>query len=362
MVEIIPSKGRPLRAGRYIDPRGETFEDVLVDPADGRLITPPTPGADVLDLGPFTIVPGMVDAHVHLALPPPRLGEDPAAVMAGRLDRFAEHGLVAVRDGGDRLGHTLALKKRGGLPYLAACGPALHPPGSYGSFLGPGSDPDEIAGCIDVLARSGADHVKLLVTGPVNLESPDMADRPHFTAGALALLTGAAHRRGLKVMAHVNGVVGVRLALEAGVDSIEHGYGMDDATLALLAERGTTWIPTLVPMAALGETGPPRLRRAADAVLARQMDAVRRGHELGVTLAVGTDAGAPGVRHGASYRRELLLLAAAGVPAGALVRAAAAESLLGPYGAPGRPWVFAAVEGNPLADAGSLGRVRAVIV
>jgi len=362
MVRLIRPEGRLIRAARYIDPRGEAFADVLLDPADGRVLTYAPPQRNVLDLGPLTLLPGMVDAHVHLALPPPRLGDDPVGVMAGRLVACLDHGLVAVRDGGDRLGATLRLKKRGGVPRLLACGPALHPPGSYGSFLGPASRIDAIAGQIAGLADAGADHVKFLVTGPVNLESPMMIDPPHFSAAALERLTTEAHRRGLKVMAHANGVTGVRLALDAGVDSLEHGYGMDEDTLALLAAGRTVWVPTLVPMAALRDAGPTSSRKAAATLLARQMEAVRRAGERGVNVAVGTDAGAPGVVHGASYLRELLLLREAGLPPEALVRAAAGESVLGPYGTGGRPWTFVAVSGNPLADTGSLGRVEAIIV
>ncbi|MDA8337572.1 MAG: amidohydrolase family protein [Peptococcaceae bacterium] len=364
MVEVIHPGGRPVRAGRYLDYNGQMTEDVILDAAGVRpwISLDPAPERGFVDLGPLTLLPGLVDCHVHLALPPPRLGDDAAQTMVMRLSQCLEYGLVAVRDGGDRLGATLELQKRKELPRLVACGPALHPPGSYGTFLGPASGPEAMPGQVAELAEMGAGQIKVLVTGPVNLESLDSLDPPHFSAGNLHRLVLEAHRRGLKVMAHASGVPGVRLALSCGVDSLEHGYGMDEDTLALLRESGVTWVPTLAPMAALCDTGPENHRRAAAAALAAQMKTLGLAHSLGVNLAVGTDAGAPGVGHGRAYLRELRLLGEAGLPPAALVRAA---TLTGArlLDLPGnRAPAFIAVAGNPLEDLAALHQVRMVVV
>jgi len=370
MLEVIRPNGRLIRAVRYINFLGESIEDVVLDTAGGPVQSwaslSPSPERGFLDLGPLTVLPGLVDCHVHLALPPPRLGDDAAQVLAGRLAGCLDYGLIAVRDGGDRLGSTLDLKKHQELPRLVACGPALHPPGSYGTFLGPAFGPEHIIDQIAELAGKGADQIKILVTGPVNLDSLEAIDTPHFSARALSRLVGEAHRRQLKVMAHANGVAGVRMALTCGIDSLEHGYGMDEDTLAQLAESGVTWVPTLAPMAALVTQGPANLREAAAAALAGQMRDISRAHSLGIKIAVGTDAGAPGVVHGLSYLWELQLLGQGGLQPAALIRAATFEGarLLD---LPGRnspvdlPLAFIAVAGNPLEDLEALKHVHAVI-
>lgn len=371
MFKVICAKGELIRTGRYINFSGETVEDALLNPRDGGgqpwtdLSSPPQRG--FIDVRPFTVLPGLVDCHVHLALPPPKLGACDLQVMGERLDDFLNYGVIAVRDGGDRQGATLRLKTDREIPRLIACGPALHPPGSYGTFLGPPFGPGRMLEQIAELAEKGADQIKVLVTGPVNLESMDVVEPPHFSIETLSLVVGEAHRHNLKVMAHANGVSGVRLALNCGVDSLEHGYGMDADTLDVLAKSAVTWVPTLAPMAALAADGPVNLHDSAASVLAAQMKAVSRAHSLGIELAVGTDAGAPGVRHGSSYLWELRLLRQAGLSPADLIRAATCAgarllNLFGTDSSPYRPLAYIAVDGNPLEELAALHRVRLIII
>lgn len=333
---------------------------------------PCTPGKppQILELSGCTVLPGLVDCHVHLGLG----GKES---LAERLASYLARGIVAVRDGGDAGGQGLAAARQvaGGAldgPQVIACGKALFKKGRYGSFLGRGIESAELEAAVDELAREGAQQIKVLVSGLVSFKEYGQVGPPQFDLAELRRIVKRARDHGLKVMAHASGEEAVRLAVEAGVDSVEHGYFLTRELLSRMAERGIAWVPTVVPVAAqlkegLRERHGPREGKVICRTYRRQLEMVALALEAGVKLGVGTDAGATGVEHGKSFLEELLLYRQAGLSVTDILLAATLngaailglEQQLGEL-APGRPACLVAVEGNPWEDLEALERVKLV--
>ncbi|WP_025773860.1 amidohydrolase family protein [Neomoorella thermoacetica] len=346
-------------------------------------------GTQQMRLTGLTVLPGLIDAHVHLALDgidfqasldrwqDPLLRE---RVLARALRVSLEHGLVAIRDGSDREGLNLQAREwvRAGKypgPRVVATGMAVNKKGKYGSFLGPGTtDPASIRELVTDLVNRNVDQVKVVVSGLVTFHRYGEVGSLEFATAELVEAVKTAHAAGRPVMAHVNSAPGVDLALAAGVDSIEHGYFLTTAQLETMAARGTFWVPTVAAIAnrlhtAKREVYPEReidiIRRTQES----QQEMVARAHRLGVKLVVGTDAGAPGVYHGESYLDELLYWYQAGIPAAAILRAAtvtaaAALGLDGELGQirPGYRPCLIAVRGNPLENLKVLAQPEMVFI
>ena len=417
------------RYTRPVDRQGQYAPD---RPPAVNCPRPCFPGRKVLllDLPGCTILPGLIDCHVHLALDgrdfalaQQQWSEKPALYrrVAADLSGTLEHGIVAVRDGGDRAGVGLTARKwvmEGTVagPLVRAAGYALHRQGKYGSFLGPGLTPAELERAVDSLARLGVDLVKVLVSGIVSFTEYGRVGGLQFSLEELRRIVYRARCHGLKVMAHASGDEAVRLAVEAGVDSIEHGYFLSEESLYRMAERGIPWVPTVIPVAArvrgnpnlkkdpagrcgapvsgpeedipgggnetrektARQTRPPAGGRpspytpAEIAVVTRtyrrQLQMIKLAREMGVTLGVGTDAGAAGVPHGGSYLQELLLYREAGLSPADILTAATGNgaAILGMDHRlgkiePGRPAYLVVVQGNPWEDISALGRMKYVI-
>ncbi|OAT80692.1 metal-dependent hydrolase family protein [Desulfotomaculum copahuensis] len=342
----------------------------------------------VLELPGCMLMPGLVDCHVHLALDGRDFNasrerwNDRAGVqelIGANLSAALERGITAVRDGGDLALAGLAARDtvaagRPPGPLVLASGHALRRRGEYGSFLGPGLTPAELETAVDRLAGRGVDQIKVLVSGLVSFREYRRVGGPQFSAGELERIVNCAHSRGLKVMAHASGDEAVRLAVEAGADSIEHGYFVRRETLVQMAARGIPWVPTVVPVACQLQEGfcaqySPAEKEVIRQTYRRQLQQIGLARQLGVMLGVGTDAGAGGVPHGRGYLDELLLYREAGLTPpetllAATVNGAAilgAENVPGTI-APGKPARLIAVRGDPWRDTGALADVRYVII
>ncbi|WXJ94905.1 hypothetical protein MCACP_13870 [Neomoorella carbonis] len=345
--------------------------------------------APQLNLSGMMVLPGLIDAHVHLALDGidfqaslARWQDPPAreAALARALRASLEHGLVAIRDGGDREGLNLQAREwvRTGKypgPRVVATGMAVTKKGKYGSFLGPGTtDPASIRQLIADLVNRDVDQVKVVVSGLVTFRRYGEVGSLEFDALELVTAVKEAHASGRRVMAHVNSAPGVDLALAAGVDSIEHGYFLTTAQLETMAARGTYCVPTVAAIAnrlsaTVKKFYPEREKEIIQRTRESQQQMIARAYQLGVKLVVGTDAGAPGVYHGESYVDELLYWHQAGVPAAAVLRAAtvtaaAALGLDGDLGQvkPGYRPCLIAVRGNPLEDLKVLAQPEMVFI
>ncbi|MDK2816735.1 MAG: hypothetical protein PWR22_1364 [Moorella sp. (in: firmicutes)] len=397
LVYINPETDLDLLAGSLWDGQSEECrQHVVISIRRGRIAAVQSQkmavtekNAPQLNLSGMMVLPGLIDAHVHLALDGidfqaslARWQDPPAreSALARALRASLEHGLVAIRDGGDR--ECLNLQAREWVrtgkypgPRVVATGMAVTKKGKYGSFLGPGiTDPASIRELIAGLVNRDVDQVKVVVSGLVTFRRYGEVGSLEFDAAELVTAVKEAHASGRPVMAHVNSAPGVDLALAAGVDSIEHGYFLTTAQLETMAARGTYWVPTVAAIANRLSTTvkkfyPEREKEIIQRTRESQQQMIARAYQLGVKLVVGTDAGAPGVYHGESYVDELLYWHQAGVPAAAVLRAAtvtAAAALglgweLGQVKPGYRPCLIA-VRGNPLEDLKVLAQPEMVFI
>ncbi len=277
-----------------------------------------------LDEG-LTLLPALIDAHVHLALDGidfnrAREQWDNQGAWQARVEADLEKtlcsGIAAVRDGGDVRSLNLRVKKqiqKGRYKKLkvTATGQALRGKGGYGSFLGREYERvNSTPGLVDIVASSGVDQLKVVVSGVVSFYQYGMVKGLIMPAKELGIIVEEAHNQGLKVMAHASSAGAVERAARAGVDSIEHGYFVRPETLQLMADKKIAWVPTIIPVAVqikppFRELWTPEEIDVITRTYEEHIGKLKLALELGVPLGVGTDAGAAGVRHGTALLEEM---------------------------------------------------------
>ena len=239
--------------------------------------------------------------------------------IRAHLAAYRDRGITWYRDGGDPFGASVRAKKLAaeyGIRYVTPAF-AIHRAGRYGGIVGRGYDSmGEYRALVAQAGALGADFIKLMFSGILDFSAYGKLSCPPVPAAEIRELVCVAHGEGFAVMAHVNGADAVRAALEAGTDSIEHGYYMDEECLKLLAETGAVWVPTLAAIAPFA--GRQGCRPAVvERLLGEQSAALQTAAAGGALIASGSDAGAVGVPHGAGLAAELRLLEQALGPAGA---------------------------------------------
>ncbi len=304
---------------------------------DNTLLTQP----GLIDLSDYTLLPALVDAHVHLfmsgssdaAIRERQLNADYAfikPIIANHLKQHYGHGVRAVRDGGDYGGYALRYRNEHQTNshspvQIKAAGKAWRQGGRYGKLIGrPPDDGHTLAEAIQ-FQKDQADHVKIVQSGLNSLKRFGRETPPQFTQETLTQAVRAAHQKKLKVMVHCNGEAPVRFAVQAGCDSIEHGFFMGADNLKRIADSDIVWTPTVITMKAYAKGLTPNSTEAdmARRNLDHQLEQIAEARRLGVAIAVGTDAGSLGVHHGASLFEELKLLIQAGFNLSEAVRCAA---------------------------------------
>lgn len=326
-------------AGWLIDGSGGPVQrDRLLEIASGHILSikPINPDQKncpgLIDLSGCTLLPGLVDCHVHLfmsgTVDPAARSHQLQAPFNDIRDVIKRHlvaqlacGVLALRDGGDYAAHTLRYKTEclssEEIPvHIRSAGKAWHAPGRYGSLIGrPPLKGYTLAQSIRNV-KEAVDHVKLVNSGLNSLTLYGRETPPQFSLDQLKEAVQAACSLGLKTMVHANGKRAVGLALQAGCHSIEHGFFMGRENLEKMAESGIPWVPTLFPMEAYSRMLKPGSQEAETAKrnLEHQLTQIRTALEYGVTIAVGTDAGSLGVHHGSSVLEEIKLLLSAGLP------------------------------------------------
>lgn len=370
---------------------------------DGRIesvtagLTPPPAGATLIDHSARTVLPGLIDMHVHLAGDPggdwrdEAVDTDEFAMLRGvRNARItARAGFTTVRDLGSppRVGFALARGTAEGLiagPRIVAAGPGISIVGGHGDVTGfrpeviaalsggnTCTGPVECAERVRELARGGAQVIKFTATGGV-LSQQARGLEAHFTDEEMRAIVTTAHSLGLRVAAHAHGARGIEAAARAGVDSIEHGTFADAAAIAAMRRTGTAFVPTLMAFTGIREGLAANRFTPAVAVkvretLARVGQAARAARAAGVPVIFGTDAAV--FEHGRNAEEFPMLVELVGMsPAEALAAATTgAARLLGMEDqlgriAPGFSADLIAVEGDPLADVAALGRVQFAMV
>ena len=239
------------------------------------------------------------------------------------LTALRDAGVTYFRDGGDALGVSAAARALApdwGIEYATPVF-AMHKNGRYGSIVGRGfGSIAEYRALVTEAKAARCDFIKLMFSGIITFKAYGELSCPGLEAQEIRELVHIAHGEGFAVMAHVNGPDTVLAAIEAGTDSIEHGYFMDDACLSALAASESIWVPTVAATAAfVGRAGfdPDVTAETVE----RQKAAVRRAYALGARIASGSDSGAVGVPHGAGTVTEYGLLRGAGVPDEAITAA-----------------------------------------
>jgi imidazolonepropionase-like amidohydrolase len=396
LLALTPQTQRALRAGCMLDVEsGELVRDVTVL-IEGERIVAVNPrelpaGVELLDLGQRCLLPGLIDCHTHLTSDIEghwvhREVEETAAEAALRGARNAEltlrAGFTTVRDVGSGGFADIALMhaiERGWVPGPRMF-PAAHAIGITGGHAdttgyapgilerGPESGiadgVDEVVAAVRHQVKHGARVIKTCATaGVLSFEGPVGAQQ--YSEEELVALVTEAHRHGLKVAAHAHGSAGIKAAVRAGVDSIEHGSELDDEAIALMKEHGTYLVPTtyLADAIALDDLPAP-IRAKAEAILPKAKESLRRAIAAGVKIAYGTDAAV--YPHGLNAR-ELATLVERGMTPLAALRTATLEAsaLIGVEDrgliAPGKLADLIAVPGDPLADISACRRVEFVM-
>ncbi len=291
------------------------------------------------------LTPLLSDTHVHVYMEPwplitkervtpgSKAFEEEVVDALERLRLALKNGVGFVRDMGDPYGINLEVKKRiaqSDLPFPAiqTPGPGMHRPQKYGRYLGVAKHSlEEIKDTIDGLFENEhVDFIKLITTGIVNFEEKRVRQSPQYTIDELSELVEYTHAKGLKVSAHCSGADGVDIAINAGVDFIEHGYFINKDQVKQLTQKGLTWTPTFAPVFAQGhhdECGWNVLtRKNINDLLAEHNQQVKIARHQKTNILVGTDAGCPGVEMGKGVRIELFSMEQSGFTAEELLRLA----------------------------------------
>ena len=221
-------------------------------------------------------------------------------LVRARLSDYQARGVCLLRDGGDAWGVSLRARELAGeygIDYRSPAFP-IYRRGHYGAFIGRGFDTeDEYRALLDEAGEKRADFIKLMISGLIDFAHFGVLTEPGPEPQDIRRMIELAHAAGFAVMAHANGDRAVTAALQAGVDSIEHGAYLSESVLLRMAQQRTLWVPTLSTIGNLIGSG-----RYPDAVLKRlltqQQEAVRFVAAHGGRIGLGSDAGAWHVMHG----------------------------------------------------------------
>lgn len=222
------------------------------------------------------------------------------------LTAWQQAGITFVRDGGDAYGVSERARELAGEYGIDYRSPifAIHRRGHYGGIVGlPFDDRKGYRDLVDRARERGADFIKIMISGIMEFDTYGKLTEEGLEPELISYMIETAHDAGLKVMAHGNGDRTVQAALNAGVDTLEHGNYMEEETLCQLAESETIWVPTFSPIGNLVGCGrfPDEQVRA---ILKRQQEAVQFAFERGARIGLGSDSGAYLVSHGQGLMDE----------------------------------------------------------
>ncbi len=368
------------RHARVIDGLGRAREratllvqdDRIAAIGDDREVTVPR-GARVIDARGMTVLPGLIDCHVHLCLGGDAdvlraiREEDPALTLlkAARSARTTlESGFTTVRDLGFRDHSIFSLRQaiQDGLlpgPRILAAGLVVCMTGGHARFIGREADgPVEVVAAVREQLARGAEVIKFIASGGV-LTPGTSPESAQMTPEELGAGMAEARRAGRRVAAHAHGAEGMKNAIRAGAHSIEHATLMDDEAAALMREQGVFMVPTLSAIARTADCGlncgiPETTVHKARTMRARHEASFKKAHRSGIPIALGTDAGTPFNHHGENAQELDRMVALGMSPMEAIVAATASaarllgiEHLVGTIEV-GKQADLLIVDGNPL--------------
>jgi imidazolonepropionase-like amidohydrolase len=340
-------------------PQGDSRVDCWVDDA-GCLVEEPIDGAERLPGG--YVLAGLVDAHAHPAAgegPTGPIALDAAATLANLAD-WARAGVTALRDVGSPGGLTLALELPPGTPRVQAAGRFLAPQDQYFPSLLPAHAPEEQLTqlALGEISR-GARWVKVIADFPrVDRGEPAGPSLATYSMDAIGDLVLAVHGAGARVAVHSTTENALDL-VRAGVDSIEHGTGMDEQALGVMATSGAAWTPTLCAVLGAPDAALEPARRAQRAAFRERLnDLLPLALTLGVPVLTGSDAVG-------SVPREVMHLAANGLTPSEAIAAATTSAyrfLDIDIDRAGEPTSLVTYDDDPREDLEVLANPRAVLI
>lgn len=395
-----------IHAGRLIDGSAERAATEMTIRVDGTTITAiergytaPAAGDDVIDLRGQTVLPGLMDMHVHLTgeysadsrLRGFTLNEADLALDAAKYaKRTLDAGFTVVRNLGDSFNVTVALRNAiasGDVPgpMIVTAAKGLSSTGGHGDptngwamhIMGDPGPRDGVVNSVEDARKAvrqrykdGADWIKITATGGV-LSVAKSGQNPQFTDDELEAIVGIAADYGLRVAAHAHGTEGMKRAVIAGVASIEHGTFMDREVMRLMKDRGTYYVPTILAGNWVAEKAkidgffPDLVRPKAAAIGPLIKQTFADAYEFGVPIVFGTDTGVS--PHG-DNGQEFTLMVEAGMPEMEAIKSATtvAADFLGiadTHGSleAGKQADIVAVPGDPLEDITVMERVSFVM-
>jgi imidazolonepropionase-like amidohydrolase len=387
-----------IRAQRLFDGAGRPeVRDAVVVIDDGRIaavgpaaqVQLPS-GIQVVDVGDRTVMPGLIDAHVHMLSTGSPISGQESRVMtdhqvllvgARNAQLALKSGLTTVRDCGDRAYLSLVLRdfiNGGGIagPRLVCSGPVLTSTAGHLWWDGIECDTvDELRRGVRTLVKHGVDCIKLMGTGG-NATPGSNPEASQYEAAGFMAVAEDAHRMGKKVAVHVHGVEGTRMAVDAGIDTLEHvpfrahgGIAYDEHLVEDIVRRGlivslampATWYRLRAADMREARTHPGHLWEA-------RYETIRRMHTAGVKLVVSSDTGSTGTRIDELALLMEFLVKGVQIPAADVLRGAtglAAEAVgmddhIGTLAA-GKLADVVVVDGDPLTDITAVQRVHTVV-
>lgn len=339
---------RILANARIIDGTGEVLSDRFIVIDDGSIADvvsmsefPATPDAEVIDVSGNTVMPGIIDCHVHLSIdgdadPVGQVVADSDAMSALRMARNAERtiaaGITTVRDLGAKnhvdisFRRALAQGVHTAAPRLVLSGqPVTMTGGHCWQFGREANGVDDVRRAAREQIRAGADCVKLMATGGILTQGNEIGAAQLEEAEMRAAIEEA-DKAGKLTAVHAHGASGIKNGIRAGVHSVEHAYYLDDEGIDMMLAAGTWLVPTAAAVDLVVRNGieagiPADVVEKAEAAIESQRATCRKALRSGVKIAMGTDAGTPYNRHGDNMQ-ELEAMVAVGMSPMAAICAA----------------------------------------
>lgn len=367
---------RPAQSVVVEDDRIADVVDGAVGAGDGTLGR--GDGAEIVDLAGCTLLPGLIDLHVHLGFGGrlPRSGDADVALRAARNAREAQAaGITTLRDVGTQNGIAIALRDavaRGDVSgsRIVPCGQIICMTGGHGveppappGLAREADGPDDCRKAVREQVRAGADCIKITTNGPLNVVE--------FTQPEMDAVVDEAHRCDRRVACHASILGSSQMAIRAGVDTMEHGCDLDAASVRAMADRGIVLVPTLLVLKLVmdrwDEFKAIPMMRSLPVRARKQVESYQLAMAAGVPMAAGTDIFF-GLGRFDALPEELALMVTHGMsPAAALLaatrngaRALGMERDLGTVER-GKKADLLAVEGDPTQDITMLRKVRLVM-